>query len=164
MSHTKEPGQARAGGGTLEAFAQLLEALADLGPLRAPARQLLENEDVLLTQAQGIQTRIAGLFQGVTEGEKYLWTIDQRGVNIAEESTPFPTPRGNIVHTNLSSEAYIGGEAWFGPDDTVTINAESSRFGDEARITTQQWEAAIKIWENLDYDVNPMPFDPGLWI
>jgi hypothetical protein len=89
---------------------------------------------------------------------KYLWTVDNRGVNIALEKTPFPTDRGNIVHTNLSSEAAIGGEAWFGPGNKVTINAGSGRFGDGAGITPQQWDAAIGLWESLGYDVNPIPF------
>jgi hypothetical protein len=89
---------------------------------------------------------------------KYLYTVDERGVNIAPEQTPFPTPRGNIVHTNISSEASIGGEAWFGPDNAVTINAGSGRFGDGAGITESQWSATVKLWESLGYKVNPVPY------
>ena len=135
-----------------------------LGPLRPPARPLLANEGVPLTPAQGLQSRTQGLFTDVTHGthgdasSKYLWTIDHRGVNIAQETTPFPTPRGNIVHTNLSSEASIGGEAWFGPNNSVTINAGSGRFGDGAGITPGQWDAASQYWRNLGYDVTPVPF------
>jgi hypothetical protein len=135
-----------------------------LGPLRPPARPLLANEGVPLTPAQGLQSRTEGLFTNVTHGthgdaqSKYLWTIDHRGVNAAPEMTPFPTPRGNIVHTNLSSEASIGGEAWFGPNNSVTINAGSGRFGDGAGITPGQWDAASQYWRNLGYDVTPIPF------
>ena len=61
------------------------------------------------------------------------------------------------MHTNLSSEASIGGEVWFGPDNTVTINAGSGRFGDGAGITLQQWEATVKLWESFGYNVKPVP-------
>ena len=88
----------------------------------------------------------------------YLWTIDDRGVNIALEQTPFPTPRGNIVHSNLSSEAYIGGEAWFTADNKVIINAGSGRFGDGAGITEENWHAAVRFWEELGYEVVAIPF------
>jgi hypothetical protein len=42
------------------------------------------------------------------------------------------------VHTNLSSRAAIGGEAWLGEGNKVTINAGSGRFGDGAGITPVQ--------------------------
>jgi uncharacterized Zn-binding protein involved in type VI secretion len=135
-----------------------------IGPLRPSARPLLENEGVLIDASHGLQSRKSGLFKDVMYGRhgdpetKYLWTVDNRGVNVALEKTPFPTPRGNIVHTNISSEAAIGGEAWFGPDKTVTINAGSGRFGDGAGITPQQWDATVKLWESLGYKVNPIPF------
>jgi hypothetical protein len=89
---------------------------------------------------------------------KYLWTVDARGINLALERTPFDTNRGNIVHTNISAKASIGGEAWFGPNNTVTINAGSGRFGDGAGITRQQWSATVKYWESLGYKVNPIAF------
>jgi hypothetical protein len=134
------------------------------GKLRPSARELLVNEEVLITEAEGLQTRTDSYFANTvlgTHGDpatKYLWTIDERGINIALESTPFPTPRGNIVHTNLSSRAYIGGEAWFGPGNRVTINAGSGRFGDGAGITRLQWDAAVKYWQDLGYEVNAIPF------
>ena len=88
----------------------------------------------------------------------YLYTVDNRGINLALEKTPFNTPRGNIVHSNISSEASIGGEAWFGPNNTVTINAGSGRFGDRAGITPEQWNQTIKLWESVGYKVNAIPF------
>lgn len=135
--------------------------------LREPARSPLENEDVLIDGLLGLQSKEVGLFDDVSIGtyaagengvNKYLWTIDQRGVNTALESTPFPTPRGNIVHTNLSSSASIGGEAWFETQTKVTINAGSGRFGDNAGITPTNWDAAVAFWEDLGYEVVAVPF------
>lgn len=88
---------------------------------------------------------------------KYLWTIDERGINIALEKTPMPTPRGNIVHTNLSSEAYIGGEVWFIAEDRIIVNAGSGRFGDRAGVTLAEYDAAINFWKNLGYEVEIIP-------
>lgn len=134
-----------------------------VGPLRPPAQPLKMNEGILLHGSAGLQSRTRGLFENVVRGErpdlqtKYLWTIDERGVNIALELTPFPTPRGNIVHTNLSSRASIGGEAWFGEGNKVTINAGSGRFGDRAGRTPDEWDAAVRVWESLGYDVTGIP-------
>jgi hypothetical protein len=135
-----------------------------VGPRRPSARPTLEGEDILMTPADGLQSRLSGRFDDVVYGThgdratRYLWTIDERGINAARESTPWPTPRGNIVHTNLSREASIGGEVWFGPNNTVTINAGSGRFGDGAGITPAQWEAAANAWRSLGYTVEPIPF------
>jgi len=134
------------------------------GALRSPARAILTNEGVLIDASHGLQSRTSGMFSDVILGKhgdaatKYLYTVDQRGVNIILEQTPFPTPRGNVVHTNISSTASIGGEVWFGPNNTVIINAGSGRFGDAAGITKLQWEATIKLWESLGYKVYVVPF------
>jgi hypothetical protein len=139
-------------------------AVSEIGELHPPARQLLQGEDVLISSSQGLQSRTMGTFDNVVQGTHgdrataYLFTIDNRGVNIALESTPAGTPRGHIVHTNLSDRAAIGGEAWFGPNNTVTINAGSGRFGDGAGITQQQWNNTVRYWEGLGYTVNPIPF------
>jgi hypothetical protein len=135
------------------------------GPLRPPAREVLPGEGDLIGEAQGLQSRAPGdgPFDDVVQGEhgdpetKYLYTVDERGVNIAPEQTPAATPRGVIVHTNISSEASVGGEVWFGPDNTVTINAGSGRFGDGAGVTEAQWNATAQLWESLGYKVNPIP-------
>ncbi len=132
------------------------------GPLRPPDRPLLTNEGSVIGPQQGLQSRQWGQFDDVTLGThgddatKYLWTIDERGINAAREITPWPTPRGNIVHTNLSARASIGGEAWFASNNTVIINAGSGRFGDG--ITPAQWNAAISYWRELGYDVIAIPF------
>jgi hypothetical protein len=135
-----------------------------IGPRRPSARPTLEGEDILMTPADGLQSRSSGRFDDVVYGThgdratRYLYTIDERGINTAQESTPWPTPRGNIVHTNLSREASIGGEAWFGPNNTVTINAGSGRFGDGAGITPAQWDATADAWRSLGYTVVQVPY------
>jgi hypothetical protein len=134
-----------------------------LGELKPPARALLENENVLIDASKGLQSSKVDKFKSIITGEhgdlntKYLWTIDERGINTALEKTPFPTPRGNIVHTNLSSKAYIGGEMWFSSSNKVIINAGSGRFGDGAGATLTQWEAAIDFWKKLGYEVEAIP-------
>lgn len=134
------------------------------GPLRLPARPVLRNEDILIDASQGLQSSKAGVFNNVkmgTHGDpntRYLWTVDERGINIAWEKTPFPTDRGNIVHTNVSSEASMAGEAWFGPNNTVTINADSGRFGYQSGAPKQNWDAAVRYWERLGYKVNVIPY------
>lgn len=138
--------------------------VSDIGELRPPALQLLDGEDVLIGPTEGLQSRTAGTFDDVVQGAPddaattYLYTIDDRGVNIALRSTTAATPRGNIVHSNLSERAVIGGEAWFGPNNTVTIDAGSGRFGDGAGITQQQWGNTVRYWEGLGYTVDPIPF------
>lgn len=65
-----------------------------------------------------------------------------------------PTPRRNIVHSNLSSIAYIAGEAWFESANKVIVNAGSGRFGyGSGEANFEQWELAISYWENLGYEV-----------
>ena len=130
---------------------------------RAPAKPGLENENVLIGSKEGLQSRDLGRFRNVVEGtrgdrdSKYLWSLDHRGINIALENTPFPTPRGVIVHSNLSSEAYIAGEAWF-QGDRVIINAGSGRFGDRSGVPARVFQGAIRYWQHLGYEVEAIPF------
>lgn len=136
--------------------------------LRGPARRLDINEGILIGEELGLQTRTQSHFEGVkigTAGEKetmYLWTIDKRGLNIALETTAFPTPRGNIVHSNISSEAAIAGEAWFTGPGEVTINSNSGRFGmtpeGNGGASLEQYNAAISFWKSLGYKVKPKKF------
>ena len=133
-----------------------------LGTLRPPAKTLLKNEGKLIGPTEGLQSNKNGRFQGVRQGTPgdpkttYLFTIDDRGINVAHEKTPFPTPRGNIVHTNLSEKAYSGGEVWFN-GNKVTINAGSGRFGHGTGLTEQGWNATIKYWQHLGYEVEARP-------
>ena len=72
------------------------------GPLRLPARTVGVNEGVLIDSSYGLQSRApaSGPFSNVQTGEhgdlatKYLYTVDERGVNIVLEQTPFPTREG----------------------------------------------------------------------
>ena len=154
----------RTGAGSAEQTIGPRAIPSELTELRSPRRPLLEHEGDLITGAQRLQSRVTGTFESVVQGvhpqpaNKYLWTIDQRGINLASESTLWPTPRGNIVHTNLSSKASIAGEAWFGPGNEVTINAGSGRFGFGSGASEAQWNAAVKLWEGLGYKVKAIPF------
>jgi RHS repeat-associated protein len=132
---------------------------------RPPARPPEKYEDILISSKEGLQTTTSGQFQNVTRGTHgdprttYLWTVDQRGLNLALERTPFSTPRGYIVHSNLSKEASIGGEAWFVGENEVVINAGSGRFGaGQGGATLEQWKAAIEFWERLGYKVRAITF------
>jgi hypothetical protein len=139
------------------------ELMADLGELHPSAKSVLANEDVPIGPAQGLQSRKDGLFEHVKFGKrpdkatKYLWTIDDRGVNCALESTPFQTARGHITHTNISRLARFAGEAWFTGRREVTVNGHSGRFGDRAQGTPVQYEAAVELWERLGYRVTVIP-------
>ncbi len=136
------------------------DILRSLGNPRPPAIETLENENVLIGSKEGLQSRKNGLFQDVTIGvhgdprTKYLWTIDDRGINIALELTPMPTPRGYITHTNISPMARFAGEVWFTGPREVTINGKSKRYGDRSNVTRAQYEAAIEYWERLGYEVS----------
>jgi hypothetical protein len=118
-------------------------------------------ERFLVHEWIGLQSRKSGRFDGVIQGSHpdrasmYLYTIDHRGVNLIREQTPFPTSRGCVVHTNVSTEAHIGGEAWFESDTSVWINRKSGRFGINAPMSA--WHKTIAYWESLGYEVN---YDP----
>lgn len=143
----------------------LKQIYLNLGNLRNPARNLTRNEDVLLRYKQGLQSSKENLFVNVKYGQHgqkettYLWTIDERGINIGLEQTPFPTSRRNIVHSNISKEAYIAGELWFISESEIIINAGSGRFGYGSGATLEQWNTAIEFWQTLGYKVNAVPFN-----
>jgi len=139
------------------------ELMADMGDLRPSAKPAAANEDVPIGEKEGLQVRKEGLFMNVKRGvhrdreTKYLWTIDDRGLCIALEQTPFETSRGHITHTNLSKLAHFAGEAWFTGAREVTVNGRSGRFGDRAHGTEKQYEAAVEYWEKLGYRVEVIP-------
>jgi hypothetical protein len=135
------------------------------GSIRPPAFSPRNpGEAILIDDSQGLQSRSSGLFYKDIFGElgqsetKHLWTIDERGINVALEQS---TATGNTLlkHTNLSSEASIGGEVWFGENNTVTINPFSGRFGtgQVGGVTDTQWTNTIKAWESLGYKVKTVP-------
>lgn len=68
---------------------------------------------------------------------KYLWTLDQKGLNICREMKKCASSRGIVLHSKISPMAVAGGEAWFSPEeDAITINFCSGRYPlkDEAAI------------------------------
>jgi len=126
---------------------------------------LNSSQGELINSSKGLQTRLPGTepFSGVQLGTykdsstAYLYTVDERGLNIALEQTSVGS-NSIIKHTNLSSQASIGGEVWFGPNNTVMVNAFSGRFGVGAGVTDTQWQNTIKLWESLGYKVKAIPF------
>ncbi len=60
---------------------------------------------------------------------KYLWTLDQNGMNFVREMTPFASSRGIVLHSKISPMAVVGGEIWFSPEeDAVYVNFCSGRY------------------------------------
>jgi hypothetical protein len=123
--------------------------------VKGPMMEILSGEGGAYLEQQ-MDSRIDGFFDNVRIGSpgdmasKYLWTIDGRGVNIAPATTPFATPSGTIVDSNISPKAYAGGEAWFGPNNTVHLNTASSRFsGPDA--SPQQTALTVGFWQHLGY-------------
>ncbi|NOQ72486.1 MAG: hypothetical protein GQ574_10820 [Crocinitomix sp.] len=131
---------------------------------RGPGRAL-GNADEGILMNEGKQTRIGGdgTFTSVELGEagtangRYLWTIDESGLNIASENTAIGA-NSQIKHTNLSNKAYGGGEVWFTGQKTIHINAWSGRFGKSSGMTLEMYNSAIKSWENLGYKVTAESF------
>ncbi|MBC9914060.1 RHS repeat domain-containing protein [Chitinophaga varians] len=136
-----------------------------LGSLKSPAREILPGEDIPLQAGKQNRSFFSEKFSDINTGAygdqstKYIWTIDDGGINIGYENTPIG---GNSVikHTNLSPKAYSGGEAWFTDSKTVHINAWSGRFGAGAKMTTEQYNASIDGWKSLGYKVVAEPYMP----
>jgi hypothetical protein len=139
------------------------QLMAEMGDLHPSAKNIQTNEDLPICEKEGLQSRREGFFDHPTLGKhrdpdtKYLWTIDDRGVNIALELTPAATSRGYITHTNISRMARFAGEVWFISPHEVILNGHSGRFGDRARATNEQYEAALEYWELLGYKVTAVP-------
>lgn len=137
------------------------EAPVGLGELKGPAIEIGSGEGLLLNYKQGLASRKNSMFSNVITGSiddaatKYLWTIDERGINVALEQTPAATRRGFITHTNISSKAFSGGEAWFLGNNKVYINPKSARFGGQ-NFKQETYQAAINYWEKLGYEVEAM--------
>ncbi len=94
----------------------------------------------------------------------YLYTVDQGGLNIAREGIPFTTPRGNVVHSNLSPPdqgAFSAGEMRFvhepGAQPEAIINGGSGRYGPRS---PEEWAATIEVFEAAGIKVRPvMPYN-----
>jgi hypothetical protein len=150
----------------LNSVSELIASIKSrLTVLKNPARPILDGEGIALIN--GKQTRVLGgnKFDNVVTGsygdasKKYIWTIDDDGINIGLEQTAI----GNnsvIKHTNLSSKAYSGGEVWFISQDKVHVNAWSGRFGAGAKITKTEWEASIDAFKSTGYELIVEPYSP----
>ena len=136
-----------------------------LGAMRSPAITPGFGESTLIDYGGGLASRKFSTFTNIIKGAagdgatKYLWTIDQRGINIALEQTPAKTFRGFITHTNISSAAAAGGEVWFTGEKSVFINPKSARFGGSS-MTVEQWNATKAAWEKIGYKVEAADFKP----
>ncbi|WP_241556005.1 TIGR04388 family protein [Leptospira yasudae] len=137
---------------------------SELGILRSPSRPVLAGEDIIL-ESKLTKSIGSSKFENVVVGEygspskKYLWTIDNNGINLGLEQTTI----GNnsvIKHSNLSSQAYSGGEVWFTAENEVHMNAWSGRFGAGANISEAQWKASVDAWKSLGYKVVVEPYFP----
>ena len=147
---------------------RLMPLVLEFGSLWGPNRDIGPNEDVPYT-GEGLQMSTGEKFANVMLGQKgdektkYLWAIDEQGIKIARELTPFDTPRGNIVHTNLSPNgALFAGEMWFVSDNEVVINAGSGRYGySKGSVSIEEaarrYAIAAQMFEALGYKVTVIP-------
>ena len=134
-----------------------------LWPTMSPRTSNEVNDNTPIGPEHGVQSRAIGegRFSGVVISEydvranKYLFTVDARGINIVLERTATANPRGMVLHSNLSAKALAAGEAWFLSDDTVQINNGSVRFGVR---TPEQWDAVARLWQSLGYRVRQVGF------
>jgi len=118
-----------------------------------------------------------------TVGEKstkLLWTIDDKGAHFALEDQPWDSTRPDgshdPSHTNLSGQAYAGGEAWRTGPNQLTVNAASGAFGyrsyfpttpsNDPRFTTMfeegaaRFSAAIRYFISRGLEIEPLPYGP----
>jgi hypothetical protein len=95
-----------------------------------------------------------------------LWTADERGVNFIPEQTLWPTSRGYVTHTNVSTSAYAGGEAWRTGPNSMLVTSSSGAYGASLRTLTpaqlaegaSRFDAVIDFLQDLGLDVSSLPF------
>ena len=134
-----------------------------LWPTMAPRTSGEVNDTTPIGAEHGVQSRAIGegRFSDVivsaydVRANKYLFTVDARGINIVLERTVMPNARGMVLHSNLSARALAAGEVWFLSEDTVQINNGSVRFGVR---TPEQWDAVARLWQALGYRVRQVGF------
>lgn len=89
---------------------------------------------------------------------RYLWVIDERGIpHIIEEclvvlDTKLPK------HTNLTGggKASMGGEMWFASQADLYVSGGSGRY---PAADSQQLDAAVEVFESLEYNVISLGWD-----
>ena len=134
-----------------------------LWPEISPRKSAEVNDLTPIGAEHGVQSRAIGegRFSDVVisnydvRPNKYLFTVDARGINIVLERTATANPRGMVLHSNLSARALAAGEVWFLSEDTVQINNGSLRFGVR---TAEQWDAVARLWQALGYRVRQVGF------
>lgn len=133
--------------------------------LKDPARPILDGQGIPLEKGKFSKELGTNRFENIITGnqeeasKKYMWTIDDDGINIGLEQTSIGN-NSEIKHSNLSPKAYSGGEVWFTDLETIYINAWSGRFGSGANMTKIEWEASIDAWKSLGYKVVIEPYTP----
>jgi hypothetical protein len=169
------------------------EPLFNIRRLRTPQKQSIAQHHILIGEQPHLekyllglagpgrfwrgttQRKVLGFREAITPDKRYLYTVDQDGVKLALEDAKHENPRRrhgdaslptrHLHHTNLSARACIGGEVWFSDDgQTVTLNADSGRFGIEdnpkanevlGTLTLLEWENTIRLWEGFGFTVQP---------
>jgi len=133
-----------------------------LGELKEPARAILKGEDIPFSNKL-VRKFAEQKFKKIKLGKygeaeyKYIWTIDNNGINIGLEQTKIG--ENNVIkHSNLSPKAYSGGEVWFIKQNEIHINAWSGRFGAGNNMTKEVWELSIEFWKSLGYKVMVEPY------
>lgn len=96
---------------------------------------------------------------------RLLWTADQRGVNFAVEMQAWDSGRGIPTHTNISQQAYAGGEAWRTGPNHITISAASRAFGFNRELPSSvlaeaaaRYDATVQFLRSIGLEVTAIPF------
>jgi hypothetical protein len=160
-----------------EAFSwATLSRLALYGPNRElpmpPGRMVSSGDGGLLSAPQGDLNSLpigeppnpATGFRG-DPATRLLWTADDRGVNFAVEMQPWDSGRGIPTHTNISEQAYAGGEAWRTGPNQITVSAASRAFGFNRELPSlllaeaaARYDAAVQFLRSIGLDVTAIPF------
>jgi hypothetical protein len=153
-----------------------LSRLAYYGPNRElpmpPGRMLSSGDGGLLSAPQrdlgslpiGEPPNPATGFRG-DPATRLLWTADDRGINFAVEMQPWDSGRGIPTHTNISQQAYAGGEAWRTGPNHLTVSSASRAFGFNDQLSPElfaeaaaRYEAAVGFLRSLGFEVTQLPF------
>lgn len=138
---------------------------ADFASLLAPAPDVPAHASVQIGANEGLQSSYTTPFSDVhfgqpgVAGSHYLWTSDGRDVSIAPAHSKVPGTGEPIALTNLATHAASGGQVWFGPDNTVTLQLDASG-GFSCTHSHEQVQVIIQLWRSLGYTVNVLP--PGI--
>ena len=93
---------------------------------------------------------------------RYLFAIDQDGIQVGKEDVETLALRRRLTHTNLCPKtAYFGGEVFFLSDDHVILTRNSGRYGlpsfsnsnpaEELHAFQMRWTKAVECWRICGY-------------